>query len=170
MWGRSAYSKIIFNLSTRLLKEGHNIAHIPMNRSLKGGPFSQNGVLVYPSGQGPFGQDVAVEHYIHYNADMLITVKEPWVFSTLHKEAINFVPMAIIDHSPVSAAITSRLHTALKVIAISRFGQAELKKNKIDSTYIPHGVSDVYHPMSEMNRMACRKMFALDPDEFVVGI
>jgi len=170
MWGRSAYSKIISNLSTRLLKEGHNIAHIPMNRSLKGGPFSQNGVLVYPSGLGPFGQDVAVEHYIHYNADMLITVKEPWVFSTLHKEAINFVPMAIIDHTPVSASITSRLHTALKVIAISRFGQGELKKKKIDSTYIPHGVSDVYHPMSESNRIACRKMFTLDPDEFVVGI
>ena len=170
MWGHSAYSKIIYNLSTRLLKEGHKIAHIPMTRSLKGGPFNQNGVLIYPSGLDPFSQDVAVEHYLHYNADMLITAKEPWVFSTLHKEAINFVPMAIIDHSPVSASITSRLHTAFKVIAVSRFGQSELKKNQIESTYIPHGVSDVYRPLSPIRRMACREMFSLDPEEFVVGI
>ncbi|KKM88377.1 hypothetical protein LCGC14_1259440 [marine sediment metagenome] len=170
LWGTSAYSKIIYNLSMRLLKEGHQVAHIPMTRSLKGGPFDQNGVLVYPSGMDPFSQDVAVEHYLHFNADMLITVKEPWVFSTLHKEAINFVPMAIIDHSPVSASITSRLHTAFKVIAVSRFGQSELRKNKIDSTYIPHGIPEVYRRLSEEKRKACRKMFALDPDEFVVGI
>jgi len=170
MWGNSAYSKIIYNLSTRLIQQGHKIAHIPMTRSLKGGPFSQSGVLLYPSGLDPFGQDVAVEHYLQYNADMLISVKEPWCFSTLHKEAINFVPMAIIDHSPVSANITTRLHTALKVIAVSRFGQSELRKSKIDSTYIPHGVPDVYHPLSEENRAAARRMFSLDQDEFVVGI
>ena len=170
MWGKSAYSKIIYNLATRLLKEGHRVAHIPMTRSLKGGPFNQNGVLVYPSGLDPFSQDVAVEHYLNFNADMLITVKEPWVFNTLHLEALNFVPMAIIDHAPVSASITSRLHTAFKVIAVSRFGQNELKKNQIDSTYIPHGVSEVYRPLNEVKRMACREMFSLDPDEFVVGI
>ena len=140
LWGRSAYSKVIYNLTTRLLKEGHEVAHIPMSRSLKGGPFNQNGVLLYSSGQDPFAQDVAVEHYMHFNADMLITVKEPWVFSTLHKEAINFTPMAIIDHSPVSASITSRLHTAFKVIAVSRFGQGELKKSRSN----PHTFLMVY--------------------------
>ena len=170
MWGKSAYSKVVYNLATRLLKEGHDVAHIPMTRSLKGGPFNQSGVLTYSSGQNPFAEDVSVEHYIHFNADMLITVKEPWVFNTLHKEAINFVPMAIIDHSPVSASITSRLHTAFKVIAVSRFGQSELKKNKIESTYIPHGVSEVYRPLSEVRRIACREMFSIDPDEFIVGI
>jgi len=171
IWGHSAYSKVIFNLSTRLLKEGHKIAHIPMGRALRGGKFSHSGVLIYSSGLDSFGQDVAVEHYLNFKADMIITVKEPWVFSSIHKEAINFVPMAIIDHAPVSASITARLHTAFKVIAVSRFGQKELKRNKIESTYIPHGVStDIYRPLSEEEKLACRKMFALDPDEFVVGI
>jgi len=169
-WGKSAYSKVVYNLSTRLLKEGHKVGHIPMARSLKGGKFNHSGVLVYSSGLDSFAQDVSVEHYLNFKADMLITVKEPWVFSTLHKEAINFVPMAIIDHAPVSRSIIARLHTAFKVIAISRFGENELKRNKIDSTYIPHGVSDVYHPLSHDQKMESRKMFALDPDEFVVGI
>lgn len=170
IWGHSAYSKIIYNLATRLVKQGHQIAHIPMGRSLKGGPFNQDGILIYSSGMDSFAQDVTVEHYTHYNADMLITVKEPWVFSTLHKEAINFVPMAIIDHSPVSASITSRLYTAFKVITVSRFGQSELRKKDIDSTYIPHGITDVYRDLGAERRIACRKMFSLDPDEFVVGI
>jgi intein/homing endonuclease len=39
----------------------------------------------------------------------------------------------------VSGAITGRLQTAFKVIAVSRFGQRELKRNGIDSFYIPHG-------------------------------
>lgn len=170
IWGKSAYSKIIYNLSSRLLKEGHRVAHIPMTRSLKGGPFDQNGVLVYSSGLDPFGQDVAVEHYLNFNADMLISVKEPWVFSTLHKEAINFVPMAIIDHSPVSASIISRLHTAFKVISVSRFGQNELRKKQIDSTYIPHGIPEVYQSLNKEKKLACRKMFSVEPDDFVVGI
>jgi len=171
LWGHSAYSKVIYNLSTRLLKEGHNVAHIPMGRALRGGKFSHSGVLIYSSGLDTFGQDVAVEHYLNYKADMLITVKEPWVFNTLHKEAINFVPMAIIDHAPVSESVIARLHNAFKVIAISRFGQKELKRNKIESTYIPHGVpTDIYRPLSEEQKLACRRMFALDPDEFVVGI
>ena len=170
IWGKSAYSKVIYNLSKRLLNEGHKVAHIPMGNSLRGGKFNHSGVLVYSSGLDTFAQDVSVEHYLNFKADMLITVKEPWVFSTLQKEALNFVPMAIIDHAPVSASITSRLHTAFKVISISRFGQNELNKKQIDSTYIPHGVSDVYRPLNEDQKMTCRKMFALDPDEFVVGI
>lgn len=171
IWGKSAYSKVIYNLSMRLLKEGHHIAHIPMGRALRGGKFNHSGVLVYSSGLDSFAQDVAVEHYLNYNADMLIAVKEPWVFSTLQKEAINFVPMAIIDHAPVSQSITARLHTAFKVIAVSRFGQNELKRNQIESTYIPHGIpTDIYRPLNFAQKMACRKMFALDPEEFVVGI
>lgn len=99
---------------------------------------------------------------------MLITVKEPWVFNNIFRWGINFVPMAVIDHSPVSTAITSRIGTAFKVIAISRFGQMELKRKNIESFYIPHGVRcDLYKPM---NKAECKKLWYLDPGEFVVGI
>jgi len=171
IWGNSAYSKVIYNLSMKLIEEGHMIAHIPMGKALRGGKFNHSGVLVYSSGQDTFSQDVSVKHYLNFKADMLITVKEPWVFNTLHKEAINFVPMAIIDHAPVSTSIIARLHNAFKVIAVSRFGQKELMRHKIESTYIPHGCdTDVYRPLNEEQKIACRRMFSLDPDDFVVGI
>jgi len=140
-----------------------------MNRANRMGKQVFEDVLVYPSGDQPFGEDVAIRHYLDFNADMLITIKEPWCFFHIHKMAVNLVPMAIIDHSPVSQMITTRLQTAFKVIAISHHAQRELKNNNIESTYIPHGVNtSVYR---DLNRKAeCRKMFFLDPDEFIVGI
>lgn len=167
--GTSAYSKVGYETSKELTRIGCKIAHIPMSRANRMGKQVYENVLIYPSGDNPFGEDVAVRHYLDFKADMLITIKEPWVFEHIHKIAINFVPMAIVDHSPVSAMITSRLHTAFKVIAISHHAQGQLKNNNIESTYIPHGVrTDIYRPLE--HKKECRKMFFLDPDEFVVGI
>lgn len=165
--GSSAYSKVTFETCTRLAKMGHQVAHIPMGRANLLGKNVFHGVLIYPSGDNPWGEDVALHHYIDFKADMFVTLKEPWVFRMVHREPINFVPMAVIDHNPVSAAIISRLSTAFKVIAISRFGQRELKEQGIDSEYIPHGVGNVYRSLE--NKVACRKMFFLEEDDFVVG-
>lgn len=168
MWGYSAYGKVINNLCMRL-KDEHTLAHIPMSHAIKGGYFNYQGVLLYPSGASPFGEDVAPSQYAEFNADMLITVKEPWVFQSLHQWALNLVPMAIIDHSPVSGHITYRLHSAFKVIAISRHGQRELKDKKIDSTYIPHGVPvNIYRPLERKEE--CRKLHYFGEGDYAIGI
>ena len=167
--GYSAYSKVTSEACTMLSKMGHDVAHIPMGRANKMGKYYDKGILLYPSGNDPWSEDVTLDHYIDWKADVLITLKEPWVFNRIHREAINFVPHAIIDHSPVSASITSRLHTAFNVIAISRFGQRELHQNDVKSTYIPHGVRcDQFRPLDDRSKI--REMFYFDNDEFVVGI
>jgi len=168
--GFSAYTKIGYETCTRLAKLGHSVAHIPMGITNRMGKWSNEGVLVYPSGREPWCEDVAVPHYVDWKADMLITVKEPWVFNRIFLEAINFAPMAIIDHSPVSPAITARMETAFKVIAITRFGQRELRQKDIQSTYIPHGVkTDIYKPY-EKKKEEWRKLWYMKPDDFIVGI
>jgi glycosyltransferase involved in cell wall biosynthesis len=131
---------------------------------------AEEGVQIYPSGANPFSEDVAIEDYLNFKADMLITIKEPWVFNHIFYQPINFVPMAIIDHSPVSTEITSKLNTAFKVIAVSRFGQMELKRAEIDSYYIPHGVNtSIYKPYPE-KKEEYRKLWYLDPDAYTIGI
>jgi glycosyltransferase involved in cell wall biosynthesis len=135
------------------------------------GKQAYQGVLIYPSGQDVAGEDAAIEDYIDWKADMLITLKEPWIFNRIYRYAINFVPYAIIDHSPVSPWITSRLHTAFKILVPSRHAQRELKQAGFTDNvhYIPHGVrTELYRPLED--KAACRKLFFLDPDEFVVGI
>ena len=126
-------------------------------------------VLIVQSGNDPWNEDVAMERYTDLQADMMITLKEPWVFRSIFREALNFVPIVPIDHQPVSDDITIRLQTAFKVIVPSRFAQWELRNKKIESEYIPHGVSDVYQRYPD-RKEEWRKMWFFDPDEFVVGI
>jgi len=165
----SAYSKIAYETCTRLADMGHQIAHIPVGRSNRMGNLPSGKVFIYTSGNDPFAEDVALNHYVDFKADMLVTVKEPWCFNHIFQTAMNFVPMAIIDHAPISGAMLARLRTPFKVIAISRFGQRELKRNKIDSFYIPHGVrTDIYKPLEDKGR--CKKLWFMEPDDFVVGI
>jgi len=172
IWGRSAYSKVLKSLTTRLTTD-HEVSAIPMGNALQGVPFMNplniGGTNVYGSGVDPYGEDVAYNYYDKLNADMLITIKEPWNFQHLPLQGLNYVPMAIIDHSPISHHLVSRIETAFKVIAISRFGQRELKSKNIDSTYIPHGVEDHYECLWDQ-RKECMKTWYLDPDAFKIGI
>lgn len=169
--GSSAYSKVGYETCTRLPKLGHQVAHIPMGKANRMGNQNFQNVLIYTSGNDPFGEDVAVQHYTDFKADMIVSIKENWVFNRLFKEAVNYVPMCPIDHSPVSPAITGRLDHAFKVISISRHGQMELKRKGIDSYYIPHGVRlDLYKPPTPEEKKQYRKAFFLDPDAFTVGI
>jgi glycosyltransferase involved in cell wall biosynthesis len=169
IWGTSGYSKVIYNTAMRLIKEGHEIAHIPMSSSMKGGNMNYQGVLVYSSGLNMFGEDIAEKYYHLFKADMIVTVKDPWVFQEFFKHSVNWVPMAIIDHSPVSPLILSRISYAYNVIAISQFSQRQLSENKVESFYIPHGVdTQIYRPLNK--KTECRKLFFLEPDEFVVGV
>lgn len=169
--GTSAYSKIGDETCKRLATIGHKVAHIPMGFANRMGiQLTQEGVQIYPSGANAFGEDVAIEDYLNFKADLLITIKEPWCFNHICFQPINFVPMAIIDHSPVSTEITSKLNTAFKVIAVSRFGQMELKRAEIDSYYIPHGVdTSVYKPYPEKKK-EYRKFWCLDPDAYTIGV
>ena len=168
--GTSAYSKVTYELCTRTAKLGYAVAHVPMGRANRMGKQMYQGVLVYPSGENPWNEDVIVDAYIDWKADMLITLKEPWVFRHLHKWALNFVPYAIIDHSPVSPLITSKLHIAFRILVPSRFAQRELNQAGFSDRvrYVPHGVrTDLYKPL---DKAECKKLFYLDPDSFVVGI
>jgi glycosyltransferase involved in cell wall biosynthesis len=113
---------------------------------------------------------VAVPYYVDFKADMLITLKEPWVFNKLYRLALNFCPYVPLDHSPPSLAITQRLQTAFRVLVPTRFAQAELRAAGIGNTvYVPHGVNtEVYRPLED--RAACRRAFFLPEDDFVVGV
>ena len=129
-----------------------------------------NGVRIYESGNSPFSEDVVEEHYIHFKADMLLTLKETWCFNLLPQLPINYVPHCIIDHEPLSPLITYGLGTTYRNIAITRFGQRMLKNAGFSSVYLPHGVDcNIFKPIPE-HKKECRKLWFLDEDAFVIGI
>lgn len=172
IYGSSAYSKVVNSMCQTLIGMGHSVAHVPMGVAMRGGKFGYQNVLIYPSGNDPWNEDVIVDRYTDYRADMLISVKDAWVFNHTPSLALNWVPSTAVDHSPVSPSITSRLHTCFKVIAISRFGQRELRAAGVENVeYIPYDMdTSIYKPLGK--KAECRKLFYLDPDpdEFIVGI
>ena len=169
--GTSAYSRIAYETTTRLAKMGHTVGQIPFGRTNMMGNFPIDNVLVMTSGKDPFAEDVMLTHYVDFPADLLLTNVEPWTFMNLPHWGINWIPYCIIDHSPVSGQITGKIQNSFKNIAISKFGQRELAKKNIESTYIPNGVDTaVFHPLSKEEKAEAKKAFFLDPDDFVVGI
>ena len=168
--GHSAYKKIGYETCMGLAEANlAHVAHIPMGSANRMGRNWHKKVLITQSGNDPWNEDVAMKCYTDLQSDLLITLKEPWVFRRIFQEAMNFVPIVPIDHQPVAEDIILRLQTAFKVITVSRFGQWELRNKKIESTYIPHGCSDVYKRYPE-RKDEWRKMWFFDRDEFVVGI
>jgi len=148
---------------------GYKVAHTPMGVTNLMTSQDHKGVLVLKSGRSPFNEDVLLKNYVDFKADMLISLKEPWVFQHIYRYALNWVPYAAIDHSPVSPEMTSRMHDAFRVIVPSRFAQRELKEKKIENVhYIPHGVNtNVFKPL---DKEKCKKLWFIEPDTFVILI
>ena len=136
--GTSAYSKVTYEVCTRLVRMGHQVAHIPMGRANRMGRWVYQGVMIYSSGLDPFNEDVAVDIYADWKADLLIVLKDVWVLRSLYRWAVNFVPYLPIDHEPVNPSITARLHTAFKILVPSRFAQRELRREGFQAVSYTH--------------------------------
>jgi len=133
------------------------------------GKWVYHGILIYPSGQDPFCEDVLLDHYVDWKADLCVVLKEAWTLQHIHKLAINLCLYTPIDHSPVSPSMTARMHTTFRVATPSRHGQRELKQAGIERVhYLPHGVrTDLFRPLDEY-RAECKRMWFLDEDDFTV--
>ena len=166
--GTSAYSRVTAECCTWLVSNGHNVAHVPIGRANRLGGLVEKGVLIMPSGLDLLSEDIILDHYVDFHADMLITLKDVWTFRQIPDMGMNWVPFVPIDHEPLSSLIVSKLNrgTAFRVIAISRFGQRLLRQAGVESAYFPHGVrTDVF---KVLDKAECKKTWFLDPDDFTV--
>lgn len=132
-------------------------------------PINYMGIILLRGGNDLMCEDVLVEHYHDFRADVIITFKDVWAFQRFYKYAVNWIPICPIDHSPISNLIVDKVKTAFKVVSISRFGQKELKSQNVENVYIPHAVDiNLYRPLNQ--REECRKLFNIESDVFCVGI
>jgi len=169
--GSSAYTKVTYQMCTRLAKLDCKVAHVPMGKANRMGIWTYENVMICPSGDHPFAEDILLDHYVDFKADMLVLLKDIWVLAEIQNFAINYVPYCPIDHSPVSILITSKMQTAFRVLVPSRFGEKELTNANVQNVrYLPHGVSlDTYQPLEE-HRAECKKLWFLPEDDFTVLI
>jgi glycosyltransferase involved in cell wall biosynthesis len=156
--------------AARHLKDmGHDVAIFAFY-GLQGSKIDWGDIPIYPNNPQDWGIKHSPMFYKDWKADVLITLVDAWVLGQLNPE-LNWVPWLPVDHDPVPSAVVKALKNALglvKPIAMSKFGQAQLKNFGIDAYYIPHSVNcEIFTPNPDW-RKESRERYHWE-DKFVIG-
>uniref|UniRef100_A0A6M3KW82 Putative glycosyltransferase n=3 Tax=viral metagenome TaxID=1070528 RepID=A0A6M3KW82_9ZZZZ len=167
-WTSSGYGQQMAELLPYIVKEGYPTAQCDFY-GLEGGKLMINGVLHYPKINHVYGSDALIHHAKDFNADVVFTLQDVWVLNPIDLAEVKYlIPICPIDHAPVAKTILDRLKFAYRVVTYSQFGQEELKRHGIVSTYIPHTVdTEIFKPMDKIER---KKAAGIAPDVFLCGM
>ncbi len=141
---------------------------------LTGSHIKFGGIEVYPGNDWNRNALTWALHHGQGQPVTVITLMDVWplerdLFSAIEKQGrlACWVP---IDHKPVPPVLVAEFlkETNAIPIAMSRFGEEELRTAGFDPLYVPHGVdTETYLPR---DRKETRKMLSLPEDEFIVGM
>ena len=96
------------------------------------------GVPVYPGGHDPFAQDVIPDTARQFNADLVITLKDSFVYKPETFKGLRWCPLVPIDHDPVPPGVVSVMFHAYAPIAYAPNGLRALRGAGFDPLYAPH--------------------------------
>jgi glycosyltransferase involved in cell wall biosynthesis len=141
---------------------------------LAGTPVDYRGVRVYPGFD--WNQQVLTWRDYHANNEpcLTVTLMDVWPLDHTVFRHVNdtgglacWVP---VDHKPVTPGVEMFLRaTQARPIAMSRFGEEQLRVKGFDPLYVPHGVdTELFEPFED--RAAARRYFGLSEDAFIVGM
>jgi len=117
---------------------------------IQGGPTTINGILHLPIFRDPWGHDIVGDHVRTYKIDVVLSFHDVWTLSPEFPQSFAGVPWITyspVDSIPVPRRLQMILSEARYVLAMSRFGEREMSRAGIRSTYIPHAINtDIYCP------------------------
>ena len=154
---------------------GHDVT-ISAFWGLKGAKADWNGIEVWPiEGEGnPYGAfEIGV--YAAYlgagdpSETTVITLMDVWALDPRPLAPLAIGSWVPIDHEPVQPKIRNFFAISGSVpIAMSRFGEQQLRNVDLDPLYVPHGIDTAR--MRPMPRTDARELIGLPEDAFVVGM
>lgn len=156
-----------------LRDQGHEVACSAF-AGLSGSSIMWDGFQIFPAGVLDFSPDVVTEHALNFKADVLITLMDTWKLNPVARR-LGDVPFHVVPWMPIDCCPLSKLESQVLAampgcspVAMSRFGQRQLKNAGFESTYIPHMVdTSVFKPLG--NREEFRKEIGVE-GKFVIGI
>lgn len=167
-WSSSGYGQAMADLLPRIRDAGYPVA-ISNFYGQAGGPFDLEGIKQYPVINHVFGSDAALWHSRDFKADVVFTLQDIWPMNPQDLTQLNrFIPWLPVDHDPIPKGVLNAARFANRIIAMSKFGQEELAKNGLSSTYIPHMVdTKVFYPM---NTQEIKQKRGIDPNIYIFGM
>jgi glycosyltransferase involved in cell wall biosynthesis len=141
---------------------------------LEGAPMTWAGLPLYPGIGQTYGNETITDHArVHFDGDLrnglVVTLMDVWVLDPAVWRQLNVASWVPVDHEPLPPPIASFFHGSQSVpIAMSRFGETQLRDAGLDPLYCPHAVdTSIYkpHPKAE-----CREKLNVPEDAFLVGM
>lgn len=170
----SGYSQITRQQAPKIAELGHEVAllatfgHHGAVREWHPPhwPVGQN-MRVYPGGADSFANDVIGHAARDWQADIVITLKDSFVFKPEAFQGLRWTGMIPVDHEPLPIPVANVCRAMYRPIAYAPNGFRELRKAGFDPLYCPHSFdARVFHPE---DKTAARKYLGLPEDVFIVG-
>lgn len=168
----------------RMIRDGLDVAVLSnYGREGVNGTWESNYGVVpeYARGAEPYSQDVTPLNHQHHVANVekekgkqpnaLFTLYDVWIMRGDKYADLNIASWTPIDHNPVPPLVLDWCKRPnVTPIAMSRWGQAQLKNRGVESLYIPHAVEPVFQPTYEVDGVPTREYMGIDADTFLVGM
>lgn len=171
-WVPSGYGKQAGHLVRVLQELGHEVVFSAFS-GLTGAPIEWNGVSVLPSGMYEYGIDVLIPHMDAVQPDLTIALMDVWKLKPIAEglKGRNVAAWVPVDCTPLSNLDESLFKTSdIRPIAMSKFGEQQLRDAGLDPLYAPHVVDrEAYRPLEADERKKYRAAMGID-DKFVIGM
>ncbi len=160
-------------LFTPMIRDaGHDVA-ISAFWGIAGRTSTWEGMKVYP-GDRDFGNEwLAVCAADHGDGDpagvQVITLMDVWVLRSPFLRELHIASWVPVDHVPTPPTVAGFFKkTGATPIAMSRFGEEQLRHSGLDPLYVPHGVDT--RRLRPVPRDDFRDQLKIPRDAFVVGM
>lgn len=172
-YAATGYGQQTATFLPRLKADGHDVA-ASCFYGLGGAILNWNDIRLYPGGMSHYGTDVVMAHAAHHfggnpKGGLVLTLVDVWVLPPQTMARGNTACWVPVDHDPIPPRVAGFFQeSGCAPIAMSRFGEQQLRNAGLEPFYVPHGIdTEVFKPQ---DRIAARAKTGLPEDAFIVGM
>jgi hypothetical protein len=157
-WTYTGYGSQTKQVVRRMHADGHRMA-IGANYGIEQMVTEWEGITVFPRGLDAYNNDIVGPYFDDWTSRYpgtkacQFTLFDVWVLNSPRFDDIPTVSWVPIDHVPAPPAVVEFLRKpTVRPIAMSKFGQEMLAHDKVDATFIPHGIETKIFKPTEQDR------------------
>ena len=154
---------------TRRIRDllGHDVAISTW--TMRGGLMKYEDFTIYPGARDSFGNDIIARHARHFNAELVVTLTDSFVFLPGATRNIPWVAWTPVDHDPVPPGVVSALKSGYSVpVAYSRFGEQKMREAGLAPLYVPHACHPTF--FEPVTKRQARRNLGLPQDAYIIGM
>lgn len=168
-WSPSGYGSQAALFLPRIQALGHEVACLA-NFGLQGTRTLWQDITVFPSKGTKDFEALRVWHD-EYRPDVVLSLMDVWPMKPRVWPDINVAAWTPVDHYPLPPEVHATLREPnITPIAMSRFGEEQMRGRKLEPLYVPHGVdTNLFRPRPDIKH-EIRENLGVPSDAFLVGM